>query len=101
MELEKVADAVTALYGDAEVLNRTAARILRDSMTNEPGRDEAPFSLCDALDEFGAHLRALNELLGLPEYFRRRSIAMLTLRFADSLAGKTPPPCGRDAKGSQ
>lgn len=90
MDMEKILAAVAALYGDAEALNRNAAHALRESPANSPALDEALFSLCAVLDEFRLHLRALDALLGLPDYVSQRNIAWMRERIADGLDGKCP-----------
>lgn len=92
MDMEKILAAVAALHGDAEALHRNAAHALKESPANAPALDEALFSLCAALDEFGLRLRALDTLLGLPDYCSQRNIAWMRERIAVSLAHPEPAP---------
>ena len=97
MDMKHIASAMAALFDDAMRLNSAAGLIVLACPTDNPELGEATESLCRTLDGLGPHLRALGELMGLPEYCRRRDIAELTEAAALSLV-KKPAPCkGRES----
>lgn len=97
MDMKRIASAMAALFDDAIRLNSAAGLIVLACPTDNPELEEAAESLCRTLDGLGPHLRALNELVGLPDYCRRRNIAGLTEAAARSLMKNPAHGKGRES----
>ena len=97
MDMKRIASAMAALFDDAMRLNRAGGLIVLACPTDNPELEEAAESLCRTLDGLGPHLRALNELVGLPDYCRHRDMAGLAEAAALSLMKNPARGKGRES----